>query len=273
MCVGFCLSGSVKEHVFFLILGPAATGKSTFGETLMALMGDYGQGVDPGTLAAVKYEGGKARPDLARLHGARVALANESRAGFRIDEGFIKSVTGDDTITARHLYSAEFDFLPTHKIWLRTNFEPQLDGSDSGIRRRMKVVPFDNVVAKKDPALRDTLRNELSGILNWALEGWKDYQHNGWTDPEEVKTATLEYLDDHDTLGAFIAECCEVDSQPSVGATVLHNAYKTWIQLRGQEPLGMPRFSGDLKGRGFTKKRTERGIVWHGIGLRKSTGM
>jgi type IV secretory pathway VirB4 component len=49
ICTGVCLSGLVEEHLFFLVLGPAGTGKSTFGEVLMSLMGDYALGVDPNT--------------------------------------------------------------------------------------------------------------------------------------------------------------------------------------------------------------------------------
>ena len=94
-CAGICLTGLTQEHLFFIVVGPAATGKTTFQETLKLVWGDYCVGIDPNSLAAGKVEAAKARPDIAKLRGARLVFANESRAGLRIDEGLLKALSGD----------------------------------------------------------------------------------------------------------------------------------------------------------------------------------
>jgi putative DNA primase/helicase len=136
-CMGITLTGWQQEHLFFLVVGPAGTGKTTFHEVMEYLLGDYACGIDPNSLAAGKAEGGRARPDIAKLSGVRFLFANESRAGLRLDEGLCKSLTGGDTVTARNLFEADFDFRPQFKLWVRTNNQPVFDGSDTGMQRRI----------------------------------------------------------------------------------------------------------------------------------------
>jgi hypothetical protein len=152
--------------------------------------GDYAIGIDPNSLASMKAEGGRARPDIARLPGVRLAFANETRKGLQLDAGLIKALTGGDTVRARHLYQAEFDFKPTHKLWLRTNEEPQFDGGDTGMQRRVQKIPFTHEVKKskaEDANLPEKLRAEAPGILNWAIRGSLSYQKHGLTEPAIVQ--------------------------------------------------------------------------------------
>jgi putative DNA primase/helicase len=271
-CVGISLTGHTKEHLFFIVIGPGGTGKSTFCETIKYVWGDYAVGVDPNSLAAsIKAEGGRARPDIARLPGARLAFANETRKGLQLDVGLIKALTGDDTIQARHLYQAEFDFKPTHKLWLRTNEEPQFDGADDGMGRRVKKIPFVNKVKNRkneDTSLPGKLRAEAAGILNWAIHGLLAYQKHGLLEPAIVQSETAEYLKSLDILAQFIEEECEIGpfKQP---AGDLYQGYRTWIDGRGQKALGSPRFKADLQARGFKceVERTNQRL-WYGLRLK-----
>jgi putative DNA primase/helicase len=249
-CAGISLTGHTREHVFFIIIGPAGTGKSTFCETIKYVWGDYCIGIDPNSLAAMKAEGGRARPDIARLPGVRLAFANETRKGLQLDAGLVKALTGGDTVQARHLYQAEFDFKPTHKLWLRTNEEPQFDGSDTGMQRRVKKIPFVNQVEAQDSSLPEKLQGEAAGILNWAIRGLLSYREHGLIEPAIVQTETAEYIRGLDVLTQFLEEECQAGPfiQPS---GELYNCYRGWIDSRGQKALGAPRFKADLQAKGF----------------------
>ena len=268
-CLGISLTGHVREHLFFIIIGPAGTGKSTFCEAVKYVWGDYAIGIDPNSLAAsMKAEGGRARPDIARLPGVRLAFANETRKGLQLDAGLIKALTGGDTVQARHLYQAEFDFKPTHKLWLRTNEEPQFDGADTGMQRRVKKIPFVQRVESEDTNLPEKLRGEASGILNWAIRGLLAYQKHGLSEPVVVQSETSEYIKSLDILAQFIEEECEVGrfQQP---AGELYQRYRTWIDGRGQKALGPPRFRMPIwqaKGFRWDKGRGE-GKMWYGLQL------
>jgi len=254
-CVGISLTGHVKEHLFFIVVGPGGTGKSTFFETVKYVWGDYAIGIDPNSIAAsMKSEGGRARPDIARLPGVRLAFANETRKGLQLDAGLIKALTGGDTVQARHLYQAEFDFKPTHKLWLRTNEEPQFDGADTGMQRRVKKIPFVNQVKKTKPEdinLPEKLRGEAAGILNWAICGLLSYQKYGLVEPATITTETAEYIKSLDVLACFLEEECEIAPTYRQPAGELYLRYRAWIESRGQKALGSPRFRADLQAKGF----------------------
>ena len=80
--------------------------------------------------------------DVARLRGVRAALMNETTQGARFDEAKLKDLTGGDTLTARFLHQEFFDFHPTHRIVIRGNHKPAINGTDEGIWRRLRLVPF-----------------------------------------------------------------------------------------------------------------------------------
>ena len=274
-CVGISLTGHTKEHLFFIVVGPGGTGKSTFFETIKYVWGDYAVGIDPNSIAAsMKAEGGRARPDIARLPGVRLAFANETRKGLQLDAGLIKALTGGDTVQARHLYQAEFDFKPTHKLWLRTNEEPQFDGADTGMQRRVKKIPFVNEIKKtkpEDPDLPEKLRGEAAGILNWALRGLLAYQKYSLTEPTIITTETAEYIKSLDILAQFIEEQCDVGPTYRQPANKLYQQYRTWIENRGQKAVGSPRFRADLQAKGFKQEEDRSGIkIWYRILLKAS---
>jgi putative DNA primase/helicase len=75
--VGYLLTGSVREEVMFFLYGTGRNGKSTFRETLHALLGDYALAADAGLLIERKVAGG-ASEEVARLKGRRLVAVNET---------------------------------------------------------------------------------------------------------------------------------------------------------------------------------------------------
>jgi putative DNA primase/helicase len=267
-CVGITLTGNQKEHLFFIIVGQGGTGKTSFCEALKFMFGEYACGIDPNSLGAGKVEGGRARPDLAKLHGVRLVLANESRAGLKLDEGLVKAITGGDTWTGRFLFENEFDYKPAFKLWLRTNSEPVFDGADSGMQRRIKKLPFYNVVKKhkaEDTELPTKLKAEAAGILNWGIKGLQDYQKNGLIEPAIVRQVTADYIHSLDTIGNFIDERCVRGAEYKVPANTLYTDYVVWMHGRNAQPIGDKRFKSDLGARGIDSKRTNQGSQFVGL--------
>ena len=82
-------------------------------------------------------------------------------------------LTGSDTIAARFLYAEAFEFRPVMKIWLACNHKPEITGTDEGIWRRLRLIPFGVEIPpeRRDPELQSKLRAEASGILAWAVRG------------------------------------------------------------------------------------------------------
>ncbi len=138
--VGYLLVGDTSEQSLHFLYGLGANGKSVFCEVLLRLLGEYGVAVSPDLVMLKRHS--SIPNDVARLRGVRVAIMNETSQGSRFDEAKIKDLTGSDTLTARFLHQEFFDFPPTHRIVIRGNHKPTINGTDEGIWRRLRLVPF-----------------------------------------------------------------------------------------------------------------------------------
>jgi putative DNA primase/helicase len=268
--VGYLLTGLTVEEVLFVLWGTGANGKSTFRETLFALLGDYAIGADASLLITPK-QGGGASPDLARLHGRRLVAVNETQQNDHLNEARVKFITSHDIITARNLYEAPFDFTPTHKTVLTTNHKPIVRGADEGTWRRIHLLPFTKMipVEERDLHFRERkLLPELPGILNWALEGLRAYLREGLKPPEAVRAATKEYREDMDIIGQWIEECCVREPAARATAAMLHHSYKYWAESEAGFSISANKFGRELRDRGFEPTRDMRAKSFRGLRLR-----
>ena len=267
--VGSSLSGDASEQALFVLYGIGANGKSTFLNTISDLLGDYARNTPSETFMAKRIE--TIGNDIARLQGARLVTAIEINEGQRLSEALIKSITGGDRITARFLYGEYFDFKPQFTPFLVVNHRPVIRDTSHSIWRRIKLIPFTVTIPedKKDKQLPVKLREELPGILAWAVEGCLLWQKEGLDMPDEVKEATEGYREDMDTFSTFIEECCIVEEGKKVSNRGIRYAYETWCRENGDYPLGQKLFNAKMTERGFAVKRSgaNGSRDWHGIGL------
>jgi putative DNA primase/helicase len=266
--VGYCLTGSTIEQCFFLLHGHGANGKSTFVEVLLEMLADYGQQAEFATF--LLKEGDKVRNDIARMRGARFVSASEGPEGRRLDEATIKALSGGDVVTARFLHKEFFQFKPTHKILLSSNYKPVIQGNDDGIWRRIRVIPFNAHFAqvRRDPHLKEKLRAEMPGILAWAVRGCLDWQQNGLGSCKAVDEAGGVYRREMDTIQQFIDECCEVGQNKQVQSSTLYKLYEKWAKANGMGVMSNKRLSQNLEQRGYTDKRTNKGTTRIGLDLK-----
>lgn len=207
---GYSLTGDTREEKIFFLYGPSATGKSTFIEALKATLGDYAATSDFETFLKKPSTGGL-RNDIARLAGVRFVSSIEVEEGKKMAESLIKSISGGDTITARHLYQEFFEFKPKSKFILAANHKPTLRNDDDAIWRRILQVPFDKSIPeeKRDPSIKARLRDtSLSGpaILAWAVKGCLEWQVSGLGIPPLVQEATDSYREEMDPIKEFLEE-------------------------------------------------------------------
>jgi len=208
--MGYCLTGLTGEQCFFILWGDGLNGKGTFIETINYVLKDYATTCDSDSLMTRKMV--SIPNDIARLKGARFVSTTETQSGTPIDEERIKKLTGQDKILARFLRQEHFEFYPEFKIFITTNHKPTIKGTDAGIWRRVKMIPFlldlQSHPEKVDRMLRDKLFAEVDGILYWMVLGCKKYFDEGLKMPTKIDEATKKYMKEEDKVGSFIVDEC-----------------------------------------------------------------
>lgn len=266
--VGYCLTGSTREQIFCILHGTGANGKSTIIKTIIKLLGDYAWQAPANMLMTKDRD---AIPnDIARLKGVRYVSVTETEENRRLAESLVKTLTGEDKITARFLHGEFFEFEPTAKFFMATNHKPVIRGTDLAIWRRIRLVPFEVAIPKEeqDPELPQKLQAELSGILNWALEGCKKWQESGLTEPQAVMVATQTYRAESDVLAQFLTDCTVEAEGTVVQAKDLYQAYRQWCDTNGERSISNNAFGRKMKERGFTRVHKHSGKYYMGLGLR-----
>lgn len=264
---GYCLTGSTAEQCMFIAYGRGANGKSTFMSILQYIMGDYAKQTPVETFTA-RREGGIPN-DLAALAGTRMVTCSETAEGSGLEESLVKAATGGDPIPCRFLNREFFSFEPRFKLWMLTNHKPIVKGTDEGIWRRLRLIPFEVIIPKpdQDKDLLTKLKAEAPAILRWMLEGLKEWRSQGLNPPKRVLDATAEYRKDMDALADFMLERCLVgDLSFQADNGDLYRSYSEWARDNGTRPKSHRGFTQALKDRGYNQSRTSA-RHWSGIRL------
>lgn len=225
--LGYSIAGDTGEHILPIAFGDGENGKSTIWGTVSELLGDYATLANDDLLLGDKSN----HPtEKASLYQMRFVAISEPQKNSSLRESRVKELTGDRTINARRMHEDFWTFQRTHTFWLSTNHLPRIDGTDLGIWRRVKLIPFTvNIKKKLGTVIKDfdkwLLANEGPGILAWLVSGYLDYRANGLIEPRAVLDATQKYRGDSDALGDFLAEYCVLDAKAMVQASELFRVY------------------------------------------------
>lgn len=273
-CVGYSLHGSTKEQCAYFLYGLGNNGKSTFLGTISEMMGNYASHSQADTFMLKSKMGGNgASSDIARLKSTRFVTCEEPTEGMRLDEGLMKQLTGGEPMTCRFLYGDDFEYVPEFKIWMATNHKPIIRGTDHGIWRRIKLIPFDVNIPKEkvDKNLKYKLRAELPQILAWAVEGCIKWQNEGIEDPACVVESTEEYKSEMDLVAGFVDQCIIIDDSlvQKVPAVDIFNVYRKWASDNNEYEMSSKKFHMEFKKKMNDSQRTRdgRGVSYTGIGF------
>ena len=271
--VGYTLTGDITEHALFLCHGEGENGKSVLFNTLGSLLGEYAQSTSSSTFREMKFEGNNATPEIARMAGARMVKSVEIKERATLNTERIKALTGGDKIQARFLFHESFEFFPQFKIWLAVNHEPIAKDTTIAFWRRIHKIPFNAHfpagAAHTDPNLRETLKVELPGILNWAIEGCLEWQRDRLNPPEVVLKATRAYREASNIVGRFLEEETESKPDTQVRSGYLYEKFKTWCENQKENPLTQKEFIQEMQRLGYEKRHGKKGNYWVDVDIKR----
>ena len=209
---GYLLSGDRKEQIILFLIGEGANGKSVFIDVIAHVFGDYAGVIS--AKALIDKSAGSIPSDIASISSKRLVTLSEFPERVPINTTTVKSITGGDKLTARHLYKEWFEFTPQFQLLCAMNDLPQVHYADDAYFRRIRILPFNRKFSEEemDKDLTAKLKLEADGILGWCLEGYKLYKSQGLK-PTRKMTAELEhYKQNADPVAQFVRDCTEKSS-------------------------------------------------------------
>jgi P4 family phage/plasmid primase-like protien len=219
------LSGKSLVQTFNVCIGSGSNGKSVLFDFLEYVFGDYFSSASPALLTKGRGDANTVSPAIASLRGKRLICCSEPDEKEPIKTGVMKELTGGDKLVGRHLHMAPIEFRPQHTIFFACNDPPEVQTTDEGTWRRIRVVPFiskfvdsDNIVLKanktpyhfpKDPNIKNNFSVWKPLFLNELINRHNNLKANNFRleTPEKIKMANLEYKKDHNIYESFKNEC------------------------------------------------------------------
>lgn len=267
--VGYALTGYTKEQCIFIFQGDGSNGKSLLLEVVNKIIGGYATTSSVDILVDRKNHQSN-MSEIARLNKMRFVVTDETEMGDKLKESAIKSMTSDHgDITARFLYGNEFTFKPIFKIFMATNHKPVIRGTDHGIWRRIRLIPFNIIIpdSKQDRYLGEKLETEYSMILKWALDGAKLWFNDGLKTPDIMDEAVKDYRSEMDLVQRWIDENCEIDPTFSTPALDLFKDITKYTIENKEFQMSNTLFGRNM-GKKFQKRRIGSVTCYIGIRLR-----
>ena len=250
--VGYCLHvGAMPIHRALLLVGSGANGKGTFLHVVRQLLGEGNtSSIGLQTLANEKDA-------VADFHGSLANFDDDlSSRSLGAGLGMFKKLVAGEQVRARRLYENGFEFEASGKHLYAANEVPQVNvpDDDEAFWRRWMLVEFPNhyPMADRDPMLKERLSTDdaLSGVLNWAIEGWARLIEQGHFTGEEQQAyeKRKRWQSWGDSVREFIAECVENDPDADrITTGEAHRRYKAWCVENNKDAVGQRKLTTELK--------------------------
>ncbi len=242
---GYSLTSDTSFHLAFWLYGGGANGKSVVCNMLEALVGLDNCG-------ALMLSDLKERFRLAELENKMVNIVSEVEANSLISDARFKSLVAGDPQTGERKNRDPFKFRPFAKWIIATNNMPATRDHSYGFERRLVILPFERTFADKDQdkgLSQRLVETELSGILNWAIGGYRRLQCNGrFTIPKASEKALEDYKEQINPTLAFVRERVKVHSQAEgIPLKSLYATYRTWCEGAGYVSVVRNKFAKEIQ--------------------------
>jgi putative DNA primase/helicase len=230
---GYIISGRTDLHKILLMVGPTRGGKGAIARALGGLIG-------PSNVAGPTLNSFGGEFGLAPLIGKPLAVISDARFSGKDSSIVVErllSISGEDTLTINRKYRDQWTGkLPT-RLHVLSNELPKLGDASTAIVGRIVLLLLQNSwLGREDLTLEPALQEELTGILNWALDGLHRLtitNKNVFTRVPSADEAIMVMRDLASPVGAFVREMCVTGPSEETPVDVLYAAYKRWAEENG----------------------------------------
>ena len=270
LVAGIACVGQVFLEAMIIAYGDGRNGKSTFWNTLARIMGSYSGNISADSLTVGCKR--NVKPEMAEARGKRLLIAAELEEGTRLNTSTVKQLCSTDNVFAEKKYKDPFSFTPSHTLVLYTNHLPKVGATDTGIWRRLIVIPFKaKIEGNKDiKNYTDYLcENAGEAVLAWMIEGARRAVELGFKLPlpKCVQDAIHAYREQNDWLGHFLNDRCEIDDEYVEKSGELYSAYRAYCMDSNEYIRSTADFYAALEAEGFARQKTRAGVRVFGLRL------
>ena len=271
--VGMAAVGRVYMEALIIAYGEGSNGKSTFWNTIARVLGTYSGNMSADALTMGCKR--NVKPELAEAKGKRLLIASELEEGVRLNTSIIKQLCSTDEIFAEKKYKDPFSFTPSHTLVLYTNHLPKVGAMDSGIWRRLIVIPFNAKITGRHDRKNYAdylVENAAPYIMAWIIEGARKAIGNNFRIPlpKCVEDAIAKYRQDNDWLGHFLGDCCELGEPYETGSGKFYSEYRAYCARVGDFVRSTTEFYNAVEQRGFKRVKKKHSMWVLGLRLLES---
>ncbi|MEM0343813.1 MAG: phage/plasmid primase, P4 family [Thermoplasmata archaeon] len=257
---GYCLwrdgLASIKKAI--MLLGGGDNGKSLLLSILTELLGrENVSSISLSQLCENRFASAYLRGKLANIFPDLPDQALKQT-------GIFKGLVGDDLMPYEIKHGGQGKFLNRAKLIFAANKLPDAWDDSDAYYTRWQIVSFpfqfvrgNEPLSERQRRARDknqlklelTTPEELSGILNWALEGLRRLQRNGCFSNElSPMRMREEYIRLANSLRAFLLDQCEITASNAdfVSKDSFYNAYVAYCANRKLIPFKKERIGKEL---------------------------
>jgi len=274
--VGYCLLKDYPYQCSFMLVGTGANGKSTFINLIKNLLG-------PENCSSIPLQQLETnRFAASSLFGKLANLFADLQAKALKDTSFFKMLTGGDFMPAEKKFKDQFFFQNYAKLIFSCNQIPKTPDDTDAFFRRWKIVMFPHQflggAANKNLIKELATPDELSGFLNFAIEGLKELLEKGdFSSPMTIEEIREQYIRKSDSVAAFQMDMIEIAPEEYVGKTDLYTKYCEYCRKMVYPIVPNNTFHNSLQKliRIEDYKRNEGGVripCWRGIRLKEEEG-
>jgi putative DNA primase/helicase len=251
---GYTLTNDTSLQSMIILVGAGLNGKSLILKVLSALLG-------AGNVSNVSIRDFNQRFLPIQLNGklANIDFDCDYDALMKTEDR-LKRMTVGDPIMGEEKNQPAFSFEATATLWAAANMLPRVRNNSYGIYRRIMILEFNRIIDKSDQNLNlfNELKEELSGILNWSLEGLARLLENkAFTEPASSIAANTEYQLDNNPTKYFFDERFELISEDSptfksdrIKRADLYNEFKGFLTENSFKTIDAAKFGKELKSLG-----------------------
>jgi len=264
---GYCLTSDVTHHIAAIFYGGGANGKSVVTDILEALVGEE----HCSALMIADLKGQLSRFRVAELQDKLVNISHEVEAKDLLGDGTFKKIVSGEPLPAERKNQPVFLFRPFCKMVICCNNLPGSRDKSYGYLRRIVILQFEVTIPldQRNRTLAAEIKGELSGVLNFAIGGYRNLKKQGtFTIPKSSLKALTDYSEEINPALIFIRQrLTKVDSDD--GGTPLKDIYTPycdWCEGNGHKPTSSGKLRKAVEKRlGVVAKDRNIGVYLPGV--------